>query len=56
MAFTGSHINHSMVVTDKKNGDLFLSYHTSDHLDEPFWAPGGIYSRYPTATYFAWNL
>lgn len=56
MAFTGSHIGHSMVVTGKSSSDLLLSYHTSDHLDEPFWAPGGILSRYPTATYYAWKL
>jgi hypothetical protein len=57
MKFDGStNVGHSMVVTDKKNGNLFLSYHTSDHLDEPFWGTGGILSRYPTATYYAWKL
>ena len=57
MKFDGStNIGHSMVVTDKKNGDVFLSYHTSDHLDEPFWAAGGILDRYPTATYYGWKL
>jgi len=56
IAFGGTHVNHSMVVTDKKSGDLLLSYHTSDHLDEPFYAPGGIYSRYPTANYYGWHL
>jgi hypothetical protein len=56
MAFSGTHVNHTMMVTAKRGGDLLLSYHTSDHLDEPFWAPGGIYSRYPTANYYAWKL
>jgi Domain of unknown function (DUF4157)/Putative amidase domain len=57
MRFDGStNIGHSMVLTDKKEGNLFFSYHTSDHLDEPFWGSGGILSRYPKATYFAWNL
>lgn len=57
MQFDGdSSIHHTMIVTDKKDGNLFLSYHTSDHLDEPFWGPAGILSRYPTATYFAWKL
>jgi hypothetical protein len=57
MKFAGdSNIHHTMIVTDKKSGDIFLSYHTSDHLDEPFWAAGGILDRYPTATYYAWKL
>jgi hypothetical protein len=45
-----------MIVTDKRNNDLFLSYHTSDHLDEPFWAPGGILYPYPIAKYYARKL
>jgi hypothetical protein len=45
-----------MVVTGKQNRDLLFSYHTSDHLDEPFWAPGGILSRNRAATYFGWKL
>lgn len=56
MAFSGTHIGHSMVVTDKKDNNIFLSYHTSDHLDEPFYGTGGIYERNPSATYYGWKL
>ena len=57
MQFDGdSSIHHTMIVTDKTADDTFFSYHTTDHLDEPFWAPGGIFDRYPTATYYAWKL
>jgi hypothetical protein len=45
-------IGHSMVVTDKKDGDLFLSYHEPHKLDEPF---SSISSRYPTATWYPWK-
>jgi hypothetical protein len=56
MAFSGTHIGHTMIVTNKKGGNLYLSYHTSDHLDEPFWGSGGILSRYPHVNYYAWRL
>jgi hypothetical protein len=57
MQFDGDdNIHHTMIVTDKTDDDTFLSYHTSDHLDEPFWAPGGIFDRYPTASYYGWKL
>lgn len=36
MAFSGSHPDHSMVLTDQRNGDVLFSYHTSDRLGEPF--------------------
>jgi hypothetical protein len=49
-------VGHSMVVTDKHDGNVFLSYHTDDHLDEPFWGAGGILSRHPTAKYYAWHI
>ncbi|MEM6469865.1 MAG: amidase domain-containing protein [Planctomycetota bacterium] len=32
---SGGVVYHTMVVTGKEDGDLLLSYHTSDHLDEP---------------------
>jgi hypothetical protein len=49
-------VGHSMVVTGKHDGNLFLSYHTDDHLDEPFWGTGGILGRHPTAKYYAWHI
>jgi len=45
-------IGHSMVVTDKRDNDLFLSYHEPHKLDEPF---SSISSRYPTATWYPWK-
>lgn len=30
-----NHVYHTMVVTNMDNSDLLLSYHTSDHRDEP---------------------
>lgn len=62
MDFHGTgHRGHTMVVTRKTATNLFLSYHTSDHLDEPFYADGtnpGIYSRYPDppTKYYAWKM
>jgi len=62
MDFTGSgHIGHTMVVTGKTANNLFLSYHTSDHLDEPFYSDGtnpGILSRNPDppTKYYGWNI
>jgi outer membrane protein OmpA-like peptidoglycan-associated protein len=54
MIFTGSStINHSMVVTGKSATDLLLSYHTTDHLDEPLSA---IKGRSPGATYIPWKI
>lgn len=29
------HVYHTMIVTKKTSDDLLLSYHTTDHLDEP---------------------
>jgi hypothetical protein len=56
MDFGSGAIHHSMIVTDKRGGELYLSYNTSDHLDEPFWAPGGILERNPRASFHAWRL
>jgi hypothetical protein len=50
------HVGHSMMVTSKHDGNIFLSYHTDDHLDEPFWGSGGILERHPTAKYYAWRI
>ena len=50
------HVGHSMVVTGKHDSNIYLSYHTDDHLNEPFWGPGGILSRHPTAKYYAWHV
>lgn len=52
---------HSMVVTRKTDANLFLSYHTSSHLDEPFYRDGeneGILARNPSPpkNYFAWRI
>jgi hypothetical protein len=44
LAKTTGHIYHTMMVTKKTPVDIFLSYHTSDHLDEPLSA---IRSRLP---------
>lgn len=49
-------VGHSMMVTGKHDGNIFLSYHTGDHLDEPFWGTGGILERHPTAKYYAWAI
>ncbi len=35
------HVYHTMIVTKKTGSDLLLSYHTSDHLDEPLSAIRG---------------
>ncbi len=56
MAFSGTHVGHTMIATGKRNGNLYFSYHTSDHLDEPFWGSGGILSRNPSANYYAWKM
>jgi hypothetical protein len=62
MDFNGTgHRGHTMVVTKKTTTNLFLSYHTSDHLDEPFYADGanpGILARYPDppTKYYAWKI
>jgi hypothetical protein len=58
MAFSGQgdHIGHTMIVTKKENGNVYLSYHTSDHLDEPFWGKGGIAERNAGAKYFGWKM
>ncbi len=54
MIFSGSStIGHSMVVTGKSATDLFMSYHTSDHLNEPLSA---IKSRNPSAIYIPWKI
>jgi len=57
------HRGHTMIVTKKTNANLYLSYHTSDHLDEPFWPEGanmGIRDRtalgHATAEYYAWKI
>ena len=57
MKFPGAtNVGHTMIVTDKKDSNLLLSYHTGDHLDEPFWGPGGIFERNREATYYGWKL
>ena len=62
MDFSGSgHIGHSMVVTSKSASNLFLSYHTSDHLNEPFYPDGtnsGILARNPNppTKYYGWKM
>jgi hypothetical protein len=55
-AYNVGRVGHSMVVTDKRDANVFLSYHTDDHLDEPFWGAGGILGRHPTAKYYAWHI
>ena len=55
------HIRHTMLVTRKTDGNLFLSYHTSAHLDEPFYPDGdndGILARNPSPpkNYYAWKI
>lgn len=57
------HRGHTMVVTGKSNTNLYLSYHSSDHLDEPFWREGvnegirdRVASNYPKAAYYAWKM
>ncbi|MDD5319216.1 MAG: DUF4157 domain-containing protein [Methylococcales bacterium] len=54
----GGHIGHTMVVTKKTKTNLFFSYHTSDHLDEPFWGKRGILARNPDppTKYHGWNI
>src|SRR5262245_18271657 len=41
IADAGGHIYHTMMVTGRTATDLLLSYHTSDHLDEPLSALRG---------------
>jgi Putative amidase domain len=50
--YNAGRIGHSMVVTDKKNNDLYLSYHEDHHLDEPLSAISG---RYPSAVWYPWQ-
>jgi hypothetical protein len=57
----GGHIGHTMIVTNKTSSNLYLSYHTSDHLDEPFWPEGtktGILGRNPDppTKYYGWKM
>lgn len=57
----GGHIGHTMVATQKTGTNLFFSYHTSDHLDEPFWPDGtnpGILARNPDppTKYWGWKM
>lgn len=54
-------ISHAMIVTKKTSDNLFLTYHTSDHLDEPFYKHGknnGMYARHPDppTSYYGWKL
>ncbi|MCP4428765.1 MAG: DUF4157 domain-containing protein [Chloroflexi bacterium] len=62
MDFSGSgHIGHTMIVTKKTISNIYFSYHTSDHLDEPFWPEGkktGILGRNPDppTKYHAWKM
>lgn len=57
----GGHIGHTMVVTKKSATNIYLSYHTSDHLNEPIWKDGstpGILARNPAppTRYYAWRI
>lgn len=58
-------ISHTMIVTKSTPKNTYLTYHTSDHLNEPFWPDGknrGILGRNPNkarggkATYYGWKL
>lgn len=50
---TSGHIYHTMVVTGKDyQGDLLLSYHTSDHLDEPLSAVAKRAGGYANLVYW----
>lgn len=45
MDYGDSYIKHTMIVTKKTKEDVFLSYHSDDHLDEPLFQRGGIIAR-----------
>lgn len=49
--YNAGRIGHSMIVTDKTDTELYLSYHEDHHLDEPL---SVIRSRYPSATFYPW--
>ena len=55
-AYNPGNIGHTMLVTGTRGGDLQLSYHSKEKLDEPFWAPGGILHRNPHNKYYGWKL
>lgn len=48
-----NHVYHTMIVTGKAAGDLLLSYHTSDHLDEPL---SGVLSRSSSSSPIYWQM
>jgi hypothetical protein len=60
MNFSGGETaGHTMIVTKKSSTNIYLSYHTINKLDEPFYDEGkksGISTRYPKARYFPWRL
>lgn len=43
--YADDYVKHSMMVTQKTDDNIYLSYHSDDHLDEPFFGPGGILNR-----------
>jgi hypothetical protein len=52
----GGSINHSMVVTERTKDNLFLSYHSTDTLNKPFWGPGGLLEGHTNTSFYAWQL
>lgn len=56
MDFGDGHIKHTMMLTKKTDDNLYLSYHSLDKLDEPFFGPGGIKQRNPSSRYWAFRI
>lgn len=48
-----SNINHSMIVTNRGTGDMYLSYHTTDTLDRSL---NSIIAVYPSAWYYSHRM
>lgn len=47
-------IDHTMIVTKKdNNGTLYLTYHTNNTVDRPFW---DLYNKSPNANWYALHL
>ncbi len=53
-------ISHTMIVTKSTTKNTYLTYHTSDHTDEPFWPEGknkGIKGRASSKTsWYGWKM
>ena len=48
------YMDHSMIITAKdNNGNIYLTYHTTNTKDRPFW---DIYNDHPNAWYYGWIL